>query len=146
MRADRLQALRRPRCPVPLNTLCKAGATTQVTALLDRDPAAHVSLGDAVTPDTALLYSALAGRERERSLIDRNAPRFVGPGYAAVAQLLDTLHKAGARVQAAKLTERLPAVGLFELSRRHASREDQFWFGREADGRPAKPWAWADLG
>jgi len=52
----------------------------------------------------------------------------------------------GARSQAAQLIERLPAAGLFQFSCGQEGRAAQFRFGREADGRPAKRWAWTDLG
>jgi hypothetical protein len=37
------------------------------------------------------------------------------------------------------LIERLPGAGQFALFCRQDGREDQFRFGREPDGRPAKP-------
>ena len=51
---------------------------------------------------------------------------------------LDSLREAGAEQQAAALAERLPEVGMFELFREQG-RQDQFRFGREADGSPAGP-------
>jgi hypothetical protein len=59
------------------------------------------------------------------------------------------LLETGSRAQAAELIERFPAAGqflIFRLFYMLESREDQFQFGREADGRPAKRWAWTDLG
>ena len=94
-----------------LDSLREAGAQEQVTALLRRDPAAHVPLDD---PD-------------------------------AVARLLDSLREAGAQEQATALADRLPGAGMFELFREQEGRQDQFRFGREADGSPAGPWAWEDL-
>jgi hypothetical protein len=64
----------------------------------------------------------------------------------AVARLVDALRAAGARTQAAALIERLPAAGGFAVFCEKSGRAEQFRFGREADGRPAKPWAWTDLG
>ena len=58
----------------------------------------------------------------------------------------DALGMVGAWTQDAELIERLPAGGQFEVFRRYGGREDQFPFGRDADGRPAKRWAWTDLG
>jgi hypothetical protein len=111
--AERLQAdAPNMRRPALLDVLHNVGATGQVTVLLDRDPAAHVSVDD--------------------------------PG--AVAALLDALHNVGARALAAELTERLPAAGLFYLFLRQEGRAEQFRFGREADGLPAGPWTWTDLG
>ena len=63
-----------------------------------------------------------------------------------VAVLLGALREAGASTQAAELIERLPAAGQFRLFCRQEAGEGEFRFGREADGRPAKPWAWTDLG
>jgi hypothetical protein len=62
-----------------------------------------------------------------------------------VASLLDRLREAGAHEQAAALTARLPATGMFELFLEQKGAADQFRFGREADGTPAAPWGWEDL-
>jgi hypothetical protein len=95
-----------------LDALREAGATSQVTALLDRDPAAHASL---------------------------DKPHIV-------RRLLDTLLEARTSAQAAELIERLPAAGMFQLFCAQEGRGEEFRFGRETDGRPAKQWAWTDLG
>lgn len=60
-------------------------------------------------------------------------------------RLLGRLREAGAAKQAAALAERLPGAGLFELFRKQEGRQDQFRFGREADGSPAGRWGWEDL-
>ena len=96
-----------------LGSLREAGAHEQATALLHRDPAAHVSLHD--------------------------------PYPDHVAILLDRLAAAGAQEQAIALADRLSAVGMFELFLQQQDRQDQFRFGREADGRPSEPWGWDDL-
>ncbi len=62
-----------------------------------------------------------------------------------VALLLDSLREAGAHDQAAALTDRLPAAGMFGLFLEQQGHEDQFRFGRLADGSPAAPWGWEDL-
>ena len=62
-----------------------------------------------------------------------------------MARLLDSLRRAGADEQAAALTRRLPAVGMFGLFLEQQGSADQFRFGREADGTPAAPWGWEDL-
>jgi hypothetical protein len=62
-----------------------------------------------------------------------------------VAILPDSLREAGAAEQAAALTGRLPAAGLFEFFPKQQGPADQFRFGREADGTPATPWGWEDL-
>jgi hypothetical protein len=59
--------------------------------------------------------------------------------------LLDSLREAGAAEQAAALIDRLPGAGMFELFCRQRGCQDQFPFGREADGNPAEPWGWEDL-
>ena len=62
-----------------------------------------------------------------------------------MAILLDSLRAAGAHDQAAALTDRLPAAGMFGLFLEQQGHEDQFRFGRQADGSPAAPWGWEDL-
>jgi hypothetical protein len=62
-----------------------------------------------------------------------------------VADLLDSLRRAGGREQAAALTDRLSAAGMFRLFLEQKGLADQFRFGREADGAPAAPWSWEDL-
>jgi hypothetical protein len=63
----------------------------------------------------------------------------------AVGWLLGRLREAGAEQQATALADRLRGAGLFELFREQESRQDQFRFGREADGSPAEPWGSEDL-
>jgi hypothetical protein len=63
-----------------------------------------------------------------------------------VPRLLDTLLEARTSAQAAELIERLPAAGMFQLFCAQEGRGEEFRFGRETDGRPAKQWAWTDLG
>ena len=63
----------------------------------------------------------------------------------AVAGLLDSLREAGAHEQAAALTGRLPAAGMFGLYLEQEASADQFRYGREADGAPTAPWDWEDL-
>jgi len=62
-----------------------------------------------------------------------------------VASLLDSLRKASAHEQAAALTDRLSAAGMFVLFLEQNDPADQFRFGRRADGTPAAPWGWEDL-
>jgi hypothetical protein len=62
-----------------------------------------------------------------------------------VASLLGSLRAAGPQQQATALADRLPGAGMFELFRKQEGRQDQFRFGREADGSPAGRWAWEDL-
>jgi hypothetical protein len=63
----------------------------------------------------------------------------------SVASLLDRLREAGAHEQAAALTARLPAAGMFGLFLEQKGAADQSRSGREADGTPAAPWRWEDL-
>ena len=62
-----------------------------------------------------------------------------------MARLLDRLREAGAHDQAAALTVPLPTAGMFGLFLGQQDYEDQFRFGRQADGSPAAPWGWEDL-
>ena len=80
--------------------------------------------------------SGRGGRSRRRHSLD---------DPAAVARLLDSLREAGAEEQTTALADRLPEAGMFELFREQEGRQDRFRFGREADGSPARPWAWEDL-
>ena len=96
-------------CPFRAYLVCPA--QDQATALLRRDPAAHVALDDPY----------------------------------AVASLLGSLRAAGPQQQATALADRLPGAGMLELLRKQEGRQDQFRFGREADGSPAGRWAWEDL-
>jgi hypothetical protein len=131
-----------------LAALREAGAASQVTSLLDRDPAAHTSLNNPL--EVARLLDALreAGATGQvTSLLDRGPAAHASLDDSdAVANLLGALRNAGATGQGAELIGRLPAAGLFQLFCTEAGREDQFRFGRDADGRPAKRWTWTDLG
>jgi hypothetical protein len=100
-----------------LKSLQAAHARDQIIALLDRDPAARVSLDDP------------------------SPPAWPPP----LKSLLESLQEAGAREQATALAERLPGAGKFDLFRQQQDRRDRFRFGREADGGPAEPCDWDDL-
>ena len=110
--------------------------------------AAHVSLDN---PDgVARLLDGLREAGAERA-----GHRAAGPRPAAHASLDDPttpwpacwtrLREAGADEQVTALADRLPGAGMFELFREQRDPQDQFRFGREADGSPAKPWDWGDL-
>jgi hypothetical protein len=143
-----------------LNALRWAGATGQATTLASR-AATDASLDD--PDDVANLLRALgeAGAAGQATtLATRAAAHADLDDPDRVVKLLDALRAAGARTQATALVERLPAAGMFDLfcsqpevpevSEVFAglgfSRGWQFPFGREADGSPAKQWAWTDLG
>ena len=129
-----------------LDSLREAGADEQTAALLHRDPAAHVRLDN---PDAvAWLLNRLreaGAHEQAATLADRAAAHVPLDNPDAVARLLNRLREAGAHEQTATLADRLPGVGMFWLFREQRDPQDQFRFGREADGSPANPWNWDDL-
>jgi hypothetical protein len=129
-----------------LNTLRWAGTQDQVTALLDRDPAAHVPLDD---PDAvAELLRALreaGARDQVDVLAGRAAAQVALDDPGAVARLLFRLQAPGTQNQADVLAGRLPAAGLFAFIVEQPGGADQYRFGREADGSPSEPWGWEDL-
>jgi uncharacterized protein YidB (DUF937 family) len=133
-----------------LRELREAGASGQVTALLDRDPAAHASLDDPRGVGFLLRELREAGASGQvTALLDRDPAAHASlslDDLGGVRYLLEELREAGDSAQAAELIERLPAAGLFQLFCEQEGREDQFRFGREADGCPAKRWAWTNLG
>ena len=93
----------------------------------------------------AVLLDSLrqAGTHEQAAALAARAAALDDPGGVAV--LLDSLRQAGAHEQAAALTDRLPAAGMFGLFLMQQGPEDEFRFGREADGGPAAPWGWEDL-
>ena len=132
-----------------LGSLREADAGEQVTALADR-AAAHVALDDPHEMASLLvsLREADAGEQVTALLARDPAAHAALDGSLFVANLLDSLdslREAGAQEQAAALAERLSGEGMFELFRKRADPQDQFRYGREANGSPAKPWDWGDL-
>jgi hypothetical protein len=131
-----------------------AALTGQVAALASRavadvslaDPGSVASLLGALREAGATgQVATLASRAVADARLD-NLPSSVNMLRAA-AFLLEALREAGGSAQAAELVERLPRAGMFHLFyEQEGGGEDKFRFGREADGRPAKPWAWTDLG
>ena len=131
-----------------LRELRQAGVDDAAARLLDRDPAAHTSLDDPGGVSSLLDELRAGGAAGQvTTLLDRNPAAQVSltDGFA-VPVLLDALREAGARGQVVRLIERLPAAGLFRLFCGQEGRAERFRFGRQADGRPAKLWAWTDLG
>jgi hypothetical protein len=129
-----------------LDRLREAGAGEQAAALLRRDPAAQVPLDD--PGGVADLWRGLreAGAdEQAAALASRAAAQVPLDDPGGVARLWRGLREAGADEQAAALAVRTPEAGMFALFRRQMDRQDQFRFGREADGSPARPWDWGDL-
>jgi hypothetical protein len=133
-----------------LRALVAAGADRQVSALLDRDPAAYVSLDNPFGVASLLEELREAGADAQLTVLAARAAayaRLEGSSYAVgVSNLLRELRMTDTRTQASELIERLPGAGQFELFCKQEGRAGHFRFGREADGRPAKPWGWADLG
>ena len=128
-----------------LDSLREAGAHDQAAALASR-AAAHAALDhpDAVAFLLGNLRAAGA-HDQAAALASRAAAHAALDHPDAVASLLSSLRWAGAHDQAAALTDRLPAAGMFGLFLRQQGHEDQFRFGRQADGSPAAPWGWEDL-
>ena len=131
-----------------LDRLRAAGADEQARALADR-AAAHVPLDDPAAAARLLdSLRELGADEQVTALLHRDPATRVllnanDPG--GVGWLLDRLRELGADGQARALADRLPGAGMFKLFREHGDRQDQFRFGREADGSPANPWGWGDL-
>src|SRR5204862_108953 len=123
------------------------GAHEQATALLARDPAAHVPLDDpsAVASLLRELREADADEQAAALLARDPAAHTALDNPRAVASLLAALREAGAAEQAAALASRMPAAVVFGLFLEQDGLGDQFRFGREADGTPAAPWGWEDL-
>jgi hypothetical protein len=100
------------RVAILLNTLVDEGATRQVTALLDRNPAAHARLGD--PDDVASLLGALRGAGAPRRvtvLLERDpaAQASLGNPYRVVHRV-DVPGEAGAAGQITALLDRDPAA------------------------------------
>jgi len=129
---------------VLLDQLREAGAQEQVTTLADR-AAAHAPLSD--SHYVAVLLDSLrkAGAHEQVTILADCAAHAPLDHSRAVANLLDSLRKAGAQEQVTILAGRLPGAGMFELFCQVQGHQDQFRFGREADGSPTEPWGWEDL-
>ena len=130
-----------------LRQLRAADAGEQIAVLAARDPAAHVSLDDLYAISGLLKELLQAGSHRGwyRAGSDRAAAHVALDDPSAVASLLRQLRAADAGEQIAVLAARLPGAGMFKLFLGQEGYQDQFWFGREADGSPSKGWAWKDL-
>jgi hypothetical protein len=120
------------------------GTPEQVTVLADR-AAAHASLEN---PGRVawLLRSLPTGGGQVTALLQRDPAAHASLDRSDdVAKLLGSLRKVGAPEQVTALVNQLPGAGMFELFRQQWGPQDQFRFGREADGTPAGPWDWGDL-
>jgi hypothetical protein len=125
-----------------LDSLRAVGAGQQVATLADRaaastpldDPNALARLLDTLEEaDADQQVATLLARDPAASTSSLDHPY-------AVARLLHTLEEAGPDQQVATLRTRLPPAGLFGLFLKGA--DQQFRFGREPDGAPAKSWGW----
>lgn len=83
---------------------------------------------------------AVGAGQQVATLADRAAASTSLDDPNALARLLHTLEEAGPDQQVATLRTRLPPAGLFGLFLKGA--DQQFRFGREPDGAPAKSWGW----
>jgi hypothetical protein len=115
--------------------------------LLARDPAAHAALDDPGGVAFLLENLRAAGADEQAAVLLARDPAAHAAldSSGAAALLLGSLREAGAHDQAAALAGRLPAAGMFGRFLEQQGHEDQFRFGREADGSPAAPWGWEDL-
>jgi hypothetical protein len=128
-----------------LDALRAFGAPQQVTTVLADRAAAHASLKD---PGRVawLLRSLPAGGGQVTALLHRSPAAHASLDNSDdVVELLGSLREVGAPEQVTALVNQLPGAGMFELFRQQWGPQDQFRFGREADGSPAKPRDWGDL-
>ena len=129
-----------------LNVMREAGTLAQVTELADRI-AARAPLREAWS--VADMLEALKKSDADRQitmLLSRNPAASVHLYNSNAAEvLLKALYAVGAYEQAEVFIERLPGEGMFSLVCMQEGYRERFWYGREVDGRPAKPWGWDDL-
>ena len=129
-----------------LQSLREADTQDQVAALA-RDLAAHVALDHPVGVAWLLDNLRESGAQDQVAALARDlAPHVLLDHPYEVGILLASLREAGTQDQVAELVGRLSAAGMFELFRQEEDHQDRFRFGREADGTPAEPWGWDDLG
>lgn len=127
-----------------LGVMQETGASDQVTTLASR-AAAHTSVGDpAALVDLLGTLREVGASDQVATLASRAAAHTSLDDPADFEWLLNRLPRASG--QAAQLTERLPAAGMFGLFLEQPGVRDRFAFGREADGTPAAPWDLDDLG
>lgn len=112
--------------------------------LLARDPAAHVTLDTLGSVTVLLSVLREAGAQEQAAALAEWLP---GAGMFDLFRDQDQVRRmweAHARNPTAMVGMPLP-LRMVELIREREGRQDQFWFGREHDGSPARPWDWGDL-
>jgi hypothetical protein len=120
------------------------GADQQVTMLLDRDPAAHVTINGPYSMASLLGNLRDVGADQQViALADRAAAYVVLDDREGVSSLLDIMRAVGADQQVAALIDRLPAAGMFDLVQAYTG--PRLHFGRESDSHPSESWSWDDL-
>jgi uncharacterized protein YidB (DUF937 family) len=126
-----------------LDALQQAGAAEQVSALLARDPAAHAALDDPRAVASLLDALQQAGAAEQVSALLARDPA----AHAAIddPRAVASLREERARERAEVPVDRLPRSSMSEFSNVQEGHQEQFRYGREADGRPAVPWGWEDL-
>jgi hypothetical protein len=129
-----------------LHALNQANAKTQASMLASR-AATAAPLDDAGAVAMLLKTMRDAGADEQvDALLDRSPAAHASldhPYYAS--RLLEALQQVNARQQVSIVMDRLPGEGSFEIWIQEGHIE-RFHFGREADGSPAQPWNWDDLG
>ena len=107
---------------------------------------AHIPLEDPDDVARLLRHPRQAAHEQAAALAGRDPATHVSlrnPG--GVARLLRELREACAHEQAAALARQLPGQACSRTSASTRTPRIGSGFGREADGRPARPWDWEDL-
>jgi hypothetical protein len=128
-----------------LYSLYRANTSTQAITLSSR-AAAATPLNDPGAIATLLKTMWNAGDQEQVAVLLSRSPATQASLTKSydVSRLLEELQQVNAQEQVSMLMDRLPGEGLFEIWVQEDHRE-RFRFGREADGRPAKPWKWDDL-
>jgi hypothetical protein len=124
-----------------------AKAGEQIATLLARDPASHASLDDAMKTEWLLnALRSVGATEQVAALLARDPASHVRlDNPTGTNLLLDALRRAGAHEQAEILVGRTRRLGVLHAREEHSVQLDEFRFGRQGDGNPAKPWDWDSL-
>jgi hypothetical protein len=119
--------------------LKEAGAQDQATALLARDPAAHVALDNPEGAGRQLIRLREAGAKDQAAALAARAA-ILAPSTSPTAW--PRCWAACGDGAGGSGPPRWPPVcgaGMFKLFREHVGHPDRFRFGRRADGSPAGP-------